>query len=99
MATIAVTDAWLDPSSSLTTGTTYVVQNRSTSFVQFFEGPSFSDAANGNDGVMLSPLHDPAAAPNFMRWVYDATNQVRLRMTNAPFGEAEQNIVVFVPAT
>ena len=96
MASIPVTNAWTDPSSSLTSGTTYVVQNRATGPVQFFEGPTFNAGTNDADGVILVALHDHGAGPNSMRWAYDATRQVRMRLTTPGFGNTD--VVEFATA-
>ena len=96
MASVAVTEAWSDPSSSLTTGKTYIVQNKTTGPIQFYEGNAFNATTNDGDGVTLVPLHDGGAGPNHMRWTFDSANSVRLRMTAAPFGGV--NAVEFFPA-
>ena len=86
MASIAVTDAWSDPSASLTADQTYIVQNKSTQALQFFEGATFDAAANDGDGLILTTLYDGGAGTSQMRWTYASGNQVRLRMTAAGFG-------------
>ena len=98
MASIAITAAWLDPSSNLTDGASYIVQNKSTGPVQFFEGATFDANTNMNDGVILTALHDGGSGPNFMRWTYTATNAVRLRMTGGGFGGVNGNLVEFALA-
>ena len=89
MASVAVTNAWSDPTSSLTTGTVYVVQNKATGTVQFYDDSSFNAGTNDGDGVMLVPLHDGGSGPNSMRWQYDSTRQVRVRLTAEGFGGAD----------
>ena len=96
MASLPVTAAWSDPSSSLTTGKTYVVQNKSGASVQFYEGSTFNATTNDADGVMLVPLHSMASGPNHMRWTFDSANAVRMRMLVEPFGGG--NVVEFFPA-
>ena len=86
MTSVPVTDAWSDPTASLTTGTTYVVQNKATGPVQLYEGASFDAGTNDGDGVILVPLYDGGAGPNSMRWSYDSTRQVRMRLTAPGFG-------------
>ena len=81
MASVAVTDAWSDPSASLTADQAYIVQNKSSGVVQFFEGATFDAAANDGDGVLLVPLHDGGSGVSNMRWSYSSTNQVRMRMS------------------
>ena len=96
MASVAVTSAWSDPSSGLTTGKTYVVQNRATAPIQFFEGATFTEAANDADGVILMPLHSQTAGPNSMRWTFDSATSVRMRLTGAGFGGGDR--IEFFPA-
>lgn len=97
MASIQVTKAWSDPSSSLTTGTTYVVQNKTSGVVQFYEGAAFNAATNDRDGVVLVPLHDGGSGANSMRWEYDATRQVRMRLSGGI--DSVTNFVEFALAT
>ena len=54
MASIAVTTEWSDPSANLTADQVYIVQNKSTQAVQFFEGPTFDATPNANDGNRVS---------------------------------------------
>ena len=98
MASIAVTTEWTDPTSGLTTGTTYIVQNRSTAAIQFFEGPTFNAAANEHDGVMLATLFDGGAGTAQMRWKYDSANQVRIRLVAKGFGGSSANLIEFALA-
>ena len=97
MASVAVTAAWSDPTSGLTADQVYIVQNKSTGVVQFFEGTTFDAATNDGDGVLLAPMHDGGSGANAMRWSYSSANMVRLRMTAAPFGGT--NLVEFALAT
>ena len=65
MASVLVTTAWSDPTGSLTDGSSYIVQNKSSGVVQFFEGATFDASTNDGDGVLLVPIHDngsPATA-------------------------------------
>ena len=96
MASVAVTAAWADPSSSLTSGDTYIVQNKSTQAVQFYEGDAFDAATNGGDGVILTSLNDGGSGPNSMRWQFDSSKAVRMRTLAAPFGDG--NTIEFFPA-
>ena len=89
MASIQVTAAWSDPSSSLTTGTTYVVQNKASGPVQFYEGVTFSAAANDRDGVILVALSDGGAGSSSMRWQFDSARQVRMRVSGAIGGDGD----------
>ena len=93
MASIAVTNAWSDPTGALTDGQVYSVQNRATGPVYFFEGPTFDATTNANDGLLLTPLHDGGSGPNHMRWTYSSANQVRLRMDGGIAGTT--NVVEF----
>ena len=96
MASIAVTSAWSDPSGSLTDGSSYIVQNKSSGVVQFFEGATFDAAANDGDGIILVPLHDGGSGNSDMRWTYSSSNQVRMRVLAAIPGAT--NAVEFAPA-
>lgn len=96
MASVEVTAAWTDPSATLATGTTCVVQNKSSGVLQFFEGATFSETANDRDGVMLVTLHDGGAGPNSMRWQFDSTREVRMRVSGAIGGPGD--LVEFFPA-
>ena len=96
MASITITDAWTDPTSGLTADQVYIVQNRSTQPIQFYEGATFAAAANDTDGVILVPLHDGGAGPNSMRWEYDSATAVRVRLTAKGFGGGD--LVEFFPA-
>ena len=86
MASVTVSAAWSDPSASLTADQTYIVQNKSTQVVQFFEGATFNAGTNDGDGVLLVPMYNGGAGANAMRWTYTSANQVRLRLTAAGFG-------------
>ena len=96
MASVTVTAAWSDPTSGLTTGNSYVVQNKSSGVLQFFEGATFDAAANDGDGVLLVPLHDGGSGNSDLRWTYDSGNQVRIRVSGAISGAAGS--VEFAPA-
>ena len=78
MTAIAVTSAWSDPSASLTADQVYIVQNQAEDFVQFFEATAFDADTAG--GILLAPMGSVGNAPNFMRWTYISTNEVRLRV-------------------
>ena len=97
MASVEISNVWSDPTSGLTTGNTYVVQNKSTQAVQFYEGAAFSAATNDGDGVILVPTNSTGSGPNHMRWSYDSARQVRVRMLAAPFGDG--NTLEFAPAS
>ena len=99
MASIAVTDQWSDPSGGLTADQTYIVQNRTTQAMVFFEGPTFSATTNANDGVVLVALNDGGAGANSMRWSYTSTNEVRVKMLGIPFGGSAANLVEFALAS
>lgn len=77
------------PTSSLTTGTTYVVQNKSSGIVQFYEGATFNAATNDRDGVVLVPLHHGGAGSSSMRWQFDSARQVRMRVSGAIGGDTD----------
>ena len=83
MASLAVTTAWSDPSASLTADQVYIVQNKSSGVLQFFEGATFDAATNDGDGVLLVPLHDGGSGNSDMRWSYSSSNQVRMRVSGA----------------
>ena len=79
MASISITSTPTDPSSSLTDGTTYVVQNKSTNdWLRVYEGATFDAATNEKDGILLAPLHHPGAASNSLRLTYNASLATRL---------------------
>ena len=99
MAAIAITNQWSDPSASLTADQVYIVQNRTTQPMVFFEGPSFDASANANDGVVLVALNDGGAGANSMRWSYTSTNEVRVKMLGIPFGGSAANLVEFALAS
>ena len=63
MASVVVTTAWSDPTGSLTDGESYIVQNKSSGVVQFFEGATFDASTNDADGVLLVPLHNSESDP------------------------------------
>ena len=86
MAAVVVTSSWSDPTAGLTADQTYIIQNRATAAIQFFEGASFNAAANEHDGVMLATLFDGGAGTAQMRWKYDSANQVRIRLVAKGFG-------------
>ena len=96
MASIAVTDAWSDPTSGLTTGSSYIVQNKSSGVVQFFEGATFDATTNANDGILLVPLHDGGSGHSDLRWTYDSGNAIRIRVSGAIPGATGS--VEFAPA-
>ena len=96
MASVTVTTAWSDPTGSLTADQAYIVQNKGSGVLQFFEGSSFDAAANDLDGVLLVPLHDGGSGSSDFRWSYDSSNQVRLRMTGGIPGTTD--LVEFAPA-
>ena len=96
MASIVVTAAWTDPSGSLTNGSSYIVQNKSSGVLQFFEGATFDASTNDGDGVLLVPLHDGGSGNSDMRWTYDSGNQVRMRVSGAI--PDTPNAVEFAPA-
>lgn len=96
MASIAVSQAWLDPSASLTADQVYIVQNKSTGILQFYEGVTFDATTNENDGILLVPMHDGGSGASDMRWSYDSGNQVRMRMSGGIAGTT--NSVEFAPA-
>ena len=96
MASILVTSAWSDPSASLTADQSYIVQNKSSGTLQFFEGATFDASTNDGDGVILVPLHDGGSGNSDMRWTYSSSNQVRLRVSGAIPGAI--NAVEFAPA-
>lgn len=95
MAAISVTSAWLNPAASLMDGQAYVVQNRTTGPVQFYEGGSFDATVNENDGIILVSLHDGGSGPNHMLWTFNASNEVRVRMIGGGFGGTNNNLVEF----
>ena len=99
MASITVSESWMDPTSTLTTGTVYVVQNKASGPVQFFEGPSFDATTNANDGITIVPLSDGGSGASSIRWTYDSSNQVRMRMVAAPFGGSSANLIEFALAS
>ena len=99
MASVAITDAWSDPTAGLTADQTYIVQNKSTGVVQFFEGATFDASTNANDGVLLAPMYDGGSAANSMRWSYNSSNQVRMKMTASAFGGPSVNLVEFAAAS
>ena len=94
MASLAVTTEWSDPSGSLTADQVYLVQNKSSGVVQFYEGPAFDASTNENDGVLLSAAYDGGAGPNAMRWSYDSTREVRIRMQGGGIADAS-NLIEF----
>ena len=97
MASIAITDAWSDPSASLTADQVYIVQNKSTQAVQFFEGAAFDAGTNANDGIIIVPLSDGGSGASSLRWTYDSTNEVRMKLMSKGFGG--QDRVEFALAT
>ena len=80
MAVLTITSAWMDPSTSLTTGQAYIVQNRSSNWVRFFEADTFNPTTNADDGLVLSPLGHVGQAPNHMKWTFDSGKAVRLKL-------------------
>ena len=96
MASIAVTTAWTDPTGSLADGSAYIVQNKSSGVVQFFEGATFDASTNDGDGILLVPLHNGGSGNSDMRWTYTASNAVRFRVSGAIAGAP--NAVEFAPA-
>ena len=96
MASIAVTAAWSDPTASLTADQAYIVQNKSSGVVQFFEGATFDATTNANDGILLVPLHDGGSGNSDMRWTFDPTSMVRMRMSGGIPNTT--NVVEFAPA-
>ena len=98
MASLAVTTEWSDPSASLTADQAYIVQNKSTGVVQFFEGATFDATTNADDGILLVPMNDGGSGPNHMRWSYDSGNMVRMRLQGGGIA-AVTNAVEFALAT
>ena len=98
MASLPVTTAWSDPSGSLTADQVYIVQNKSTQPVQFFEGAAFDATTNANDGVVLVALSDGGAGANSMRWTYDSSREVRVKMQSLPYGGSAANLIEFALA-
>ena len=96
MASVLVTTAWSDPTGSLTGGSSYIVQNKSTGVVQFFEGAAFDAATNDGDGVLLVPMHDNGSGNSDMRWTYTSSNEVRIRLAGGI--NSVTNAVEFAPA-
>ena len=96
MASIAVTDAWSDPTSSLTDGSSYIVQNKSSGVLQFYEGSTFNATVNNGDGVLLVPMFNGGSGNSDMRWTYTASNAVRMRVSGAIPGTP--NTIEFAPA-
>ena len=97
MASIAVTSAWSDPSVGLTADQVYIVQNKATQAVQFFEGATFDATTNANDGIVIVPLSDGGSGSSSIRWSYDSGNQVRMKLLSSGFGG--QDRVEFALAT
>ena len=97
MASVAVTESWTDPTASLTDGSSYIVQNKSSGILQFYEGSTFSAAANGGDGVLLVPMFHGGAGANNMRWTFDSANAVRMRLQGGSI-EGASNVIEFFPA-
>ena len=96
MASVPVSTAWSDPSGSLTDGNSYVVQNKSSGILQFFEGSSFDASMNDGDGILLVALHDGGSGASDMRWTYTASNAVRVRISGGFPGAT--NTIEFAPA-
>lgn len=96
MASITVTTAWSDPSGSLTDGDSYIVQNKSSGVVQFFEGATFDASTNDGDGILLVALHDGGSGNSDLRWRYDSSNEVRVRVQGAI--PDTPNTIEFAPA-
>ena len=96
MASIAVTTEWSDPSASLTADQAYIVQNKGSGVVQFYEGSSFDASTNDGDGILIVPLHDGGSGNSDLRWTYDSSNQVRMRMSGGIPNTT--NSVEFAPA-
>ena len=96
MASVVVTREWSDPTGSLTDGASFVVQNKSTGVVTFFEGSSFDASTNDGDGLLLVPLHDNGSGNSDMRWTYTAANEVRVRLSGGIDGVT--NVIEFAPA-
>ena len=67
MASVTITESWTDPTGALTDGSSYVVQNKATGVIQFFEGAAFDATMNDGDGVLLVPLHDGGSGNSDMR--------------------------------
>ena len=96
MASIAVTTEWSDPTGSLTADQAYIVQNKATGVVQFFEGATFDATTNAADGILIVPLHDGGSGSSHMRWSYDSSNMVRVRLAGGIPGVV--NTIEFSPA-
>ena len=96
MASLEVTEAWSDPSASLTDGSSYVVQNKGSGILQFFEGSTFTASTNDTDGILLVPMHDGGSGNSDMRWTYDSSNEVRIRMVAGM--PKTTNLIEFAPA-
>ena len=96
MASVAVTTAWSDPTGSLTDGSNYVVQNKGSGTLQFFEGSSFDATTNDGDGILLVALHAGGSGSSHMRWSYDSSNAVRVRLAGGIPGVVDT--IEFSPA-
>ena len=83
MASVTITESWTDPTASLTDGSTYVVQNKTSGVVQFYEGGGFDPTTNDGDGILLVSLHDGGSGNSDMLWKFDASNAVRMRVLAA----------------
>ena len=99
MASLAITDQWSDPSASLTADATYIIQNKATTPMVFFEGSTFDATTNANDGIIITPLSDGGSGASSVRWTYDSSNMVRMKLVAAPFGGSSANLVEFALAS
>ena len=97
MSSLPITTAWSDPSASLTADQVYIVQNKSTQALQFFEGTAFDATTNANDGITIVPLSDGGSGVSSIRWTYDSARQVRMKLLAPGFGG--QDFVEFALAT
>ena len=95
MASVEVTAEWTDPTGALVDAQTYVVQNKSSGVVQFFEGASFNAVANDGDGVLLLPLYHAGSGRSDLVWTYSAANEIRMRVSGAI--PNTPNLVEFFP--
>lgn len=94
MASIPVATAWSDPSSILTAGKSYFVQNKSSAAVQLFVGAAFDATTNDADGAILSPAHYGGAGVNSLILKYVASSEIRIRQSGSGFGNG--NTVEFL---
>ena len=96
MASVSITTAWSDPTGALTNGSSYVVQNKSSGVVQFYEGATFNETTNDADGILIVPLHNGGSGSSHMRWSYDSGNAIRVRLSGGIPGVT--NTIEFSPA-